>query len=51
MKQGDGRCHLTLMVTNESNIKGRDLFASQRLVYESLDVEDDSLETKINVQS
>lgn len=45
------KCYLTLMVTATGDIKGKDLFALQKLVYDSLDINSDSLSIKINVQS
>lgn len=43
--------HLTMMVTTKANIKGKDLYAIQKLVYDSLDVDTENLLMKINVQS
>lgn len=45
------KCYLTLMVTATGDIKGKDLFALQKLVYDSLNINSDSLSIKINVQS
>ena len=39
------------MVTATGDIKGKDLYALQKLVYDSLDIDSDSLSIKINVQS
>lgn len=47
----DDKCYLTLMVTATGDIKGKDLYALQKLVYDSLDIDSDSLSIKINVQS
>lgn len=47
----DKNVHLTIMVKTQGNIKGKDLYAIQKLVYDCLDVDGDILSMKINVQS
>lgn len=48
--KGD-KAHLTIMVKTKGDIKGKDLYALQKLVYDSLDINDETLAMKINVQS
>lgn len=48
--KGD-KTHLTIMVNTRGDIKGKDLYAIQKLVYNSLDIDDETLVMKINVQS
>lgn len=47
----DDKIHLTIMVNATGDIKGKDLYALQKLVYDSLDIDYDTLSMKINVQS
>lgn len=47
----DKKVHLTIMVKTQGEIKGKDLYALQKLVYDCIGVDEESLDMKINVQS
>lgn len=47
----DEKIHLTIMVKAQGEIKGKDLYALQKLVYDCIGVDEESLDMKINVQS
>lgn len=47
----DEKIHLTIMVKAQGDIKGKDLYALQKLVYDRIEIDENSLSMKINVQS